>query len=121
MPKVTRMTVLDREPIDIVKIFSPADYERLRREITEEGEEVRTILACLERLRSNPRYTNDRILTAVECWYRSYEHLRLEMDATWDDRKKDLLIAMLVERQKAWGKIQEQAKRALAQMDRRNA
>jgi hypothetical protein len=90
--------VLNREPIHWHdKLGGPADLARLQRELKAEGEEIATILRCLEKLKANRDCAELRLATLIECWWRAYHNLWLAMDATMGP-DKDVLFEMLQER-----------------------
>jgi hypothetical protein len=110
---MTELTdVLNREPIQPhFKLDGPEDLARLQRELKAEGEEIQTIIECLEKLKGNRDCNEVRIATLIECWWRSYYHLWLAMDATMGP-DKDVLFEMLLARRAAWAKIRARAKQA---------
>ena len=120
-PKDSLGSVLARPPIRRADIFDREDQERLSRELREEAIEIASVLQSLERLKGNPKHTELRVSTLIELWWRSYDDLFIEMDAELGGAKKDVLYAQLLERRRAWGKIQASAKRALADGRRRGA
>jgi hypothetical protein len=104
--------VLNREPIQPhFKLDGPPDLARLQRELKAEGEEIATILRCLEKLKGNRDYGELRLATLIECWWRSYHNLWLAMDATLGP-DKDELFEQLQERRAAWWMIQLRAEEA---------
>jgi hypothetical protein len=112
-----KLAVLHRQPIAVQNDFSAEDRDRFRRELKEEGEEIATILRCLAKLKANPDCAEPRLDTLVEVWWRSFHNLALAMDAV-DGTDKDRLFEQLLERRRAWGKIQGRAMLA-ATLDRR--
>jgi hypothetical protein len=109
--------VLNREPVQPhFKLDGPEDLARLQRELKAEGEEIATILGCLEKLKGNRDYAELRLATLIECWWRSYRNLWLAMDATMGP-DKDELFEMLRERRAAWWMIQLRAEEAKQEVE----
>src|SRR5262245_44544256 len=83
--------VLDREPIQIADRLSPGDHARLHRELETEAVEIAAIIRILEKLKANREYDALRVDILIECWWRSYHNLWLEMNAELGPNKDRLL------------------------------
>jgi hypothetical protein len=109
--------LLSRPPIAPQDDFDPEDRARFRQEIMWEQDEIRTILACLRRLKANPELDGARISTIIVLWWRCYANLeRYHSAMITEGPVSDQIWETLQEARERWRGLQARAKRTLAEM-----